>query len=55
MTTEEKDMVERHDTQEQAKKPYTTPRLTVYGTVEQITKAVAGAATDVLVTGSQII
>ena len=39
--------------EEQAKKPYSTPELTVHGSVEAITQAVAGSVTDGII-GSQI-
>ena len=44
---------ETRETQHQGKKPYSTPELTVHGSVEAITQAVAGSVTD-LVNGSQV-
>lgn len=37
MKSKKKDLREKKDVQEQLKKPYMTPRLTVHGTVEKIT------------------
>jgi hypothetical protein len=41
-------MIEPHknETQEQPKKPYTPPQLTVYGNVEQITQGLPGGTGD---------
>lgn len=41
------------ESQEQTKKPYTTPQLTVHGDVEKITGAVGTTGSDGL-TGSQL-
>ena len=49
-------MIEPHknDTQEQPKKPYTPPQLTVYGNVEQITQGGRIGIADGVLSGSII-
>jgi hypothetical protein len=54
MQSERQNLVEKPKTQEQPRKPYSTPKLTVYGTVEQITLTVGTKGTDGL-TGSSLL
>lgn len=44
---------ETRETQQQDKKPYSPPELTVQGSLETITQAVGGAVTDGIA-GSQV-
>ena len=42
MKSEKKELFGKNHAQQQLKKPYTTPNLTVYGTVDKITEAGPG-------------
>ncbi len=55
MKSEEKDIGEKKDVRDQQpRKSYTTPQLTVHGTVDKITRALAGAGKDAVM-GSGIL
>jgi hypothetical protein len=46
MKPEEKDLAAKNDAQEQPKKPYATPKLTIHGDVEKITEYMGGQSGD---------
>jgi len=44
MTTDSDERLDRKTAEEQTRKPYAVPELSVHGTVEEITQQLAGAA-----------
>jgi len=46
MTTDSDERLDRKTAEEQTRKPYAVPELSVHGTVEEITQQLAGAAGD---------
>lgn len=46
MTAEEKNLYEKKDVKKSPKRPYQTPKLTVYGTIEKITRMKVAGAMD---------
>lgn len=54
MHIEGEDRFKEEKMEEQSKKPYATPELTVHGTVEQITKALEEGAEDFTEGGTQL-
>jgi len=46
---ENKNLGEKYETREQSRKPYTTPRLTVHGGVEEITQLCGAGTTDSII------
>src|SRR5436853_5646787 len=53
MESEKKDLIQNDDVQQQSKKPYKTPKVTVHGTVEQMTQTI-GLTTADGITGSTL-
>ena len=47
-----KNLVEKDETREQSRKPYTTPQLTVHGSVEEITKGAGPSCIDCIQGGA---
>lgn len=52
MESEKKDLFKKEVEKEQSKKPYSTPQLTVHGTVEEITSGGGLVITDGPLLGS---
>lgn len=46
MKHDEKELLEEGNSQEEVKKAYTAPKLTVYGNVEKLTAGIALGAAD---------